>query len=94
MLDPAQPSAIPRRTEADPRPLPELSRSTKTDDPRYSIRITDSPGTLCAACGKQETGDGPVGYLDDSPVCDLCLLERTTDLGMALALIAVTRAYA
>ncbi len=104
MLGPAQSSAIPRRTlaggipqptEADQRPHPEgLSRSTKTDEPRYSIRIADSPGTLCAACGKQETGTGPVGYLGEEPVCDLCLLGRTTDLGMAMALIAVTCAYA
>ncbi len=47
----------------------------------------------CAACGKQDTGAGPVGYRDDEPICDLCLLEGSTDLGMALALIAVTRAY-
>ncbi len=107
MLDHAQSSATPRRTltegtlapspthpEADPRRLPEgLSRSTKSDEPLYSIRLAESPGTRCAACGKQETGAGPVGYLDDHPICDLCLLEADTDLGMALALIAVTRAY-
>ncbi len=69
-----------------------MSRSTKTDEPLYSIRVADSPGTLCAACGKQETG--PVGYLGEEPVCDLCLLERTTDLAMIIALVSVTRAYA
>ena len=103
MLDHAQSSAIPRRAlagnipqppEADQRPLPEgLSRSP-TDEPLYSIRVADSPGTLCAACGKQETGAGPVGYLDDEPICDLCLLERSTDLGLMLATTAVVRAYA
>ncbi len=93
MLDQAKSSAIPRRTlagaipqppEADQRPLPEgLSRSAP-DEPLYSIRVAESPGTTCAACGKQETGAGPVGYLDDEP----------TDLGLAMAMIAVARAYA
>ncbi len=104
MLNRAKSSANPRRTlageipqppEADPRPLPEgLSRPPKIDEPLYSIRVADSPGTLCAACGKQETGAGPVGYLDDEQICDLCLLEGSTDLGLAMAMIAVARAYA
>ena len=103
MLDQAQSSAIPRgvlapsptHPAADQRPLPEgLSRSPRIDEPLYSIRVAESPGTLCAACGKLETGAGPVGYLDDEPICDLCLLERSTDLGLMLATIAVVRAYA
>ncbi len=103
MLDPAQSSVNPRQTlagevpqppEADPNPLPEgLSRSAP-DEPLYSIRVADSPGTVCAACRKQETGSGPVGYMDDEPNCDLCLLERSNDLGLLLAIAAVTRAYA
>ncbi len=70
MLDQAKSSPNPRRlptegtlapspthTEADPTPLPAaLSRSTKTDEHLYSIRIADNPGTRCAACGNQETG--------------------------------------
>ncbi len=103
MLDQAKSSAIPRRTlagatpqppETDPRPLPEgLSRSAP-DEPLYSIRVAESPGILCAACGKQETGAGPVGYLDEEPICDLCLLERSTDLGLLLAVVSVVRVYA
>ena len=103
MLNQAKSSVIPRRTlageipqppEADQSPLPEgLSRSAAAE-PLYSIRVADSPGTTCAACGKQETGAGPVGHLDDEPICDLCLLERSTDLGLAMAMIAVARAYA
>ncbi len=106
MLDPAQSTANPKRPpalgtpassaalkEADPRPRPKVvSEPAKAEEPLYSIRGAESPGT-CAACGKQETGTGPVGYLDEEPICDLCLLERTTDLGMALALISVVRAY-
>ncbi len=108
MLNQAKSSANPHRTptegalapspqqpEADPTPLPAaLPRSTKTDDPLYTIRIADNPGTTCATCGKQETGSGPVGFLDDEPVCDLCLLEGSPELGMVLALISVVRAYA
>ncbi|MCP3987247.1 MAG: hypothetical protein GY723_22905 [bacterium] len=102
MLDPAQSSANPRRTlagttpqppEADPTPLPEgLSRSAP-EERLYSIRVAEDPGAPCAACGKQETGAGPVGYMDDEPICDLCLLERSTDLGLLLAKAAVARAY-
>ncbi len=32
--------------------------------------------------------------MDDEPICDLCLLERSNDLGLLLAIAAVTRAYA
>ncbi len=108
MLNQAKSSANPRRTptadtlaqspaqpEADPTPLPAaLSRTGNSDAPLYSIRLADNPGTQCATCGKQETGAGPVGYLDDEPICDLCLLERSTDLGLMIATIAVVRVYA
>ena len=108
MLDQAKSSANPRRTptqgtlapspalaDAPPSPLPEgLSRPLKADEPLYSIRVADNPGTVCAACRQQETGTGPVGYRDDSPICDLCLLEGNHELGMVLAVVAVTRAYA
>ena len=108
MLDQAKSSANPRRPptqdalapspappDAPPSPLPEgLSRPLETDEPLYSIRVADNPGTLCAACGKQETGAGPVGYRDDDPICDLCLLEGSHELGMVIAVVAVVRAYA
>ena len=85
----------PQQPEADPAPLPAAqSRSTETDAPLYSIRVAENPGILCTACGNQETGAGPVGYLDDEPICDLCLLERNTDLGLLVAMTAVARAYA
>ena len=85
----------PQQPEADPAPLPEpASQAAKPDEPLYSIRVAENPGTLCAACGNQETGAGPVGYRDDEPVCDLCLLQASTDLGLMLATAAVVRAYA
>ncbi len=108
MLNQAKSSADPHRTpaegtlapsptqpEVDQRPHPAaLARSTKADEPLYTIRIVANPGTQCAACGKQETGCGPVGFLDDAAICDLCLLEGSDELGMVLALISVVRAYA
>ena len=103
MLDQAKSSArsrgllapSPQPPETDPRPLPEaLSRSTETEAPLYSIRVAENSGCLCVACSKQETGAGPVGYIDDDPVCDLCLLEGNHELGMVLAVISVVRAYA
>ncbi len=59
----------------------------------YAIRVLRSPGVPCATCGA-ETGMGAVGHDGDDPVCDRCLLEQCEPLGMLLALVAVTRAYA
>ena len=85
----------PQQPEADPAPLPEPTlQAGKPDDPLYTIRVAENPGALCSACGSQETGAGPVGYRDDEPVCDLCLLQANSDLGLLLAVAAVVRAYA
>ena len=61
--------------------------------PIYSIRVATVADAPCALC-RTATGSGPIGYRDERPICDLCLLEESQELGMALALIAVTRAYA
>ncbi len=60
--------------------------------PAYSIRMADTAGA-CHRCG-EATGTGPVGYHGDQAICDLCLLEGSNELGMVLALVAVTRACA
>ncbi len=103
MLDPAKSTTDPETTLAGQTPPPPEADSTPTsgefaewtvgDDSSYSIRLAKSPGT-CAVCRDQDTGIGPVGYLDESPICDLCLLERSTDLGMIIALVSVVRAFA
>ncbi len=97
MLDAAKSSTDPEARlagvpppETDSTPAPE---GTMAEEPRYSIRIAKTPGT-CAVCRTQDTGIGPVGYSGEEPICDLCLLEDSTDLGMILALIAVVRAFA
>ncbi len=106
MLDPAKSSTDPQHTpalgtpapspmleEADPSPRPKaLSEPAKTGEPLCSIRIAKTPGT-CAVCRKHNTGIGPVGYSGEEPICDLCLLGESTDLGMIIAMVSVTRAY-
>ncbi len=62
------------------------------EEPRYSIRLAEDPDALCAKCEKP-AGGGPVGFLGEAPVCDLCLLEGCHDLGMVLLLVAVIRAF-
>ncbi len=62
-------------------------------EPAYSIRMAENAGEPCSSCDAV-TGSGPVGYHGDRAICDLCLLERSTDLGLMLATIAVVRAYA
>lgn len=59
----------------------------------YSIRLAQSPGTPCAQC-RMPTGEGPVGYCSEDPLCDLCLLTGSGDLGMVLTLVAVVRQLA
>ncbi len=102
MLDPAKSTTDPETTlagqnspppEAESTPAPEeFAGWTVGDDSSYTIRLAKSPGT-CAVC-REDTGVGPVGYLDESPICDLCLLEGSTDLGMIIALVSVVRAFA
>ncbi len=71
-----------------------MTGKTETEpSPRsYSIRLPASSSWVCAACGDQDTGGGPVGHRGERPLCDRCLLEASPPLGMVMALIAVTRA--
>ncbi len=77
--------------------MPEDDHMTPVaGDPRPGYRIRSTPGreVSCSACGRRFAGSGPIGCLDDAPVCDLCLFEADAELGMMLALVSVTRAYA
>ena len=80
------PTAVPPPLEAPPPAAPAPSHQ------RYSIRLAEKPGTPCAAC-LEPTGTGPVGFLGEEPICDVCLLRDSPMLGMVLALVAVTRDY-
>lgn len=60
----------------------------------YSIRIPVPAGEArCARCRVVFSAAGPTGYAEDSPICDMCLLEGSQELGMVLALVAVVRAF-
>ncbi len=72
---------------ADPKKTSETIRTQHL----YNIRIAHEPGTPCAIC-EEATGSGPVGNRDDEAVCDTCILNESTDLGLVLALVSVTRA--
>ncbi len=72
-------------------------RSTRTmsaSEPACSIRAAAAGPTACAACGHEFAGGAPLGLRDEEPLCDLCLLEASPQLGLMLALVSVARAYA
>lgn len=61
----------------------------------HAIRIPPAPATVwCPHCNRSLLAAGPTGYLDDLPLCDVCLLQQAPDLGLLLALMAVARACA
>ena len=64
------------------------------EDVQYSIRLPQPPGMVrCARCRVRFSAIGPTGHAEDSPICDMCLLEGSQELGMVLALVAVVRAF-
>ncbi|MCP3957548.1 MAG: hypothetical protein GY719_06815 [bacterium] len=71
---------------------PATPRPAGDDGPAYSIRFSSGPDAPCA-CGRNQVGSGPVGYRGEEAVCDLCMLEGCTELGLVLALVAVARAF-
>jgi hypothetical protein len=83
-------------------PEPEFRPSLPTAAPRlalassrFSIRVPPKPAIVdCELCAKAFAAKGPTGYYDERPVCDACLLEQETQLGMLMALAIFTRAYA
>ncbi len=60
----------------------------------YSIRIPEPAGPArCARCRVRFSAAGPTGFAEDNPICDMCLLEGSAELGMVMALVAVVRAF-
>lgn len=60
----------------------------------YSIRIPVPAGeTRCARCRCRFLAAGPTGFVEEQPICDLCLLDGSQPLGMLLALAAVVRTF-
>ncbi|MEM1180486.1 MAG: hypothetical protein AAGM22_19230 [Acidobacteriota bacterium] len=83
-----------RKTESEPSSDGASAAVPSLVAPRYSIRVPETPTkVLCCLCGSAFTAAGPTGHVNDQPVCDLCMLERSLQLGLVLALVAVTRSY-
>ncbi len=60
----------------------------------YSIRIPVPAGeTRCGRCLSRFLAAGPTGFVEEQPICDLCLLDGSQPLGMLLALAAVVRTF-
>lgn len=60
-----------------------------------SIRVPlESAIVACALCANPFSAHGPTGYSEEQPICDRCLLEQESQLGMLLALSNFTRSYA
>ncbi len=60
----------------------------------YSIRVPQPAGEMrCPRCRVSFSAAGPTGFAEDVPICDMCLLEGSQELGMVMALVAVVRAF-
>lgn len=60
-----------------------------------SIRVPLQSAIVdCELCASPFSAHGPTGYYDEQPICDRCLLEHESQLGMLLALSIFTRTYA
>ncbi len=80
--------------DAEAEPAAGRPWNDELEDVLYSIRIPRPAGSArCARCRVRFSAAGPTGYVEDSPICDMCLLEGSQELGMAMALVAVVRAF-
>lgn len=80
--------------DVEAEPAVEWSLTDDMENVLYSIRVPRPAGpAICARCRVRFPAAGPTGYAEDSPICDMCLLEGSQELGMVLALVAVVRAF-
>ncbi len=70
------------------------SQPTSSGESTYSIRVATGHPVACAVCGRELAGGAPLGQRGEEPLCDMCLLEGSPQLGLMLALVAVARTYA
>jgi len=100
-MDPAPLEALsgslPAAAELDPASLLPACREHRLATASldlYSIRIPASPGRVtCPRCRRRFLAAGPTGFADEETICDPCLLEADHQLGMVLALVAISRAF-
>ncbi len=78
----------------DPALLAEPTEPlAKGASPLFSIRVPKEAAVVaCPYSGQRFYAAGPTAYQDDQPISDLAMLGRCRELGMLLALAAVTRA--
>lgn len=80
--------------EIEAEPVAAWPWSDALEEAGYSIRVPVPSGPVsCARCQVKFPAAGPTGFAEDRPVCDMCLLEGSSPLGMVMALIAVVRAF-
>jgi hypothetical protein len=92
-----EPSTVVSDPSLEPveRPWPPPPDLAPAGEGRFSIRMPTAPGVFpCAICNRFVAARGPTAYLNDQVVCDVCLLERESHLGMLIALASITRLYA
>lgn len=95
--EPWEPSTVVSDPALEPveRPWPPPSSGAPAGEGRFSIKMPAVPGVFpCAICARFVAARGPTAHLDDDVVCDVCLLERESQLGMLIALASITRLYA
>lgn len=63
-------------------------------EPHFSIAAATRAVVSCGRCGNFLSAGGPTGCLGREPICDVCLLEGDSQLGMLVALGSVARLYA
>ncbi|MEM9557682.1 MAG: hypothetical protein AAGC60_25715 [Acidobacteriota bacterium] len=86
----AQPAAA-AALESEP-PVSPANAAASADE--LSIRIArPTRRSRCALCRRRVVAAGPIGHAGSRPVCDRCLLDHDPQLGMAMAMISVARAY-
>ncbi len=80
--------------DVEAEPAVEQLWDDNLEDVLYSIRIPRPAGSArCVRCRVRFSAAGPTGYAEDLPICDMCLLEGSQQLGMVMALVAVVRAF-
>jgi len=80
--------------DVEAEPVARWPREHGLERAEYSIRLPEpATATRCDRCQSRFSAAGPTGYAEERPICDLCLLESSSELGMVLALVAVVRAF-
>lgn len=68
--------------------------SLELAEEQYSIQVPRPQSRLfCPRCDDLFSASGPTGHAAGQPICDLCLLDGSHELGMLLALASAARVF-